>query len=97
MCASKDKSFLGLLSEASGQWDLMESDPPASPFGVQRLLMSRSVAWALVGFCHLSYAKKLVDKFLVRILSCVAKSAACWQGMLRVTRRYMSVLLCEMV
>ena len=60
----REKSFWGLLSEASGHWGLMESDPPASPFSVQRLLMSRSVAWALVGWCHLSSAKKLVGKFL---------------------------------
>ena len=60
----KEKSFLSLLSEASGQWDMLECDPSASPFGVQRLLMARSLAWALTGWCHLSSSKTLVSKFL---------------------------------
>ena len=60
----KEKSFLCLLSEAFGQWDMLESGPSASPFSAQRLLMTRSIAWALTGWCHLSSSKQLVRKFL---------------------------------
>ena len=73
----KEKSFLSLLSEASGQWDMLECDPSASPFGVQPLLMTRSIAWALTGWCHLSSSKKLVSKFLDFYTGEVAQTAAC--------------------
>jgi len=40
--------FLDLLADAAGHADPPEQEPSPSPFGDQRLLMLRAVAWALV-------------------------------------------------
>ena len=61
---TKEKSFLALLAEASGQQDALEVDPSPSPYVVQRILKLRGVCWALVGWCHLGSANKLSQKFL---------------------------------
>ena len=42
----RDRSFLDLLADAAGHADPPEQEPSPSPFGVQRLLMLRAVAWA---------------------------------------------------
>ena len=63
---TKEKSFLALLAEASGQQDALEVDPSPSPYVVQRILKLRGVCWALVGWCHLGSANKLSQKFLSR-------------------------------
>ena len=42
----RDRSFLDIVADAAGQTNAPEQDPSPSPFGVQRLLMLRAVAWA---------------------------------------------------
>ena len=65
-CAgSKEKSLLGLLADATGQVDPAEVEISASPFAVQKVLCLRSVAWALVDWCHLSSGKILANKFMM--------------------------------
>ncbi|CAE7286498.1 unnamed protein product, partial [Symbiodinium sp. CCMP2456] len=61
---TKEKSFLSLLAEASGQQDALELDPSPSPFVVQRILKMRGTCWALVDWCHLGSANKLLQKFV---------------------------------
>ena len=61
---TKEKSFLSLLAEASGQHDALELDPSPSPFVVQRILKMRGTRWALVDWCHLDSANKLLQKFV---------------------------------
>ena len=60
----RDRSFLDLLADAAGHADPPEQEPSPSPFGVQRLLMLRAVAWALIGWCHLGGARRLVHAFM---------------------------------
>ena len=60
----KDKCFLDIIADAAGQTDSPDIDPSPSPFAVQRLLLLRSTAWALVGWCHLACAKKLAHRFV---------------------------------
>ena len=65
-CAgSKEKSLLGLLADGTGQVDPAEVEISASPFAVQKVLCLRSVAWALVDWCHLSSGKILANKFMM--------------------------------
>ena len=61
---TKEKWFLSLLAEASGQHDALELDPSPSPFVVQRILKMRGTCWALVDWCHLDSANKLLQKFV---------------------------------
>ena len=64
---TKEKSFLSLLAEASGQHDALELDPSPSPFVVQRILKMRGTCWALVDWCHLGSANKLLQKICVYV------------------------------
>lgn len=60
----KDKTFLDWLADAAGREDTAEQDPVPSHYGVQRLLMLRAIAWALVGWCHLGTGRRLVQTFM---------------------------------
>ena len=60
----KDKTFLDWLADAAGHVDAAEQDPVPSNYGVHRLLMLRSIAWALVGWCHLGTGRRLVQSFM---------------------------------
>ncbi|CAK9061320.1 Hypothetical protein SCF082_LOCUS32141 [Durusdinium trenchii] len=62
---SKEKSLLGLLADVTGHVDALEADVSSSPFAVQKVLSLRSVAWALLDWCHLSSGKMLVNKFML--------------------------------
>ena len=62
---NKEKTFLDVLADAAGHVNALEQDPsPPSHYGVQRLLLLRSVAWALVGWCHLGAGRRLVQAFM---------------------------------
>ena len=61
---NKEKTFLDVLADAAGHVKELEQDPSPSHYGVQRLLLLRSVAWALVGWCHLGAGRRLVQAFM---------------------------------
>jgi len=61
---NKEKTFLDVLADAAGHVNALEQDPSPSHYGVQRLLLLRSVAWALVGWCHLGAGRRLVQAFM---------------------------------
>ena len=60
----KEKAFIDILAAAAGQADVPEMEPTPSPYVVQKILTLRCTSWALVGWCHLGAAKRLVVKFM---------------------------------
>jgi hypothetical protein len=61
---TKERSFLGILSDANGLVDTVEVNPQGSFYFVSKLLMLRGTAWALVDWCHLGSAKLYCQKFM---------------------------------
>ena len=61
---NKEKTFLDVLADAAGHVNALEQDPSPSHYGVQRLPLLRSVAWALVGWCHLGAGRRFVQAFM---------------------------------
>ena len=69
----KENTFLDVLADAEGHVNALEQDPSPSHYGVQRLLMLRSVTWALVGWCHLGAGRRLAQSFVGAIICALKK------------------------